>query len=138
VVGWALEQKMSQGLVGQALPMAISGRRAGAGLLQHFDRGSQYAAGDYQQLMAKHDMRVSISRRANCLDKAMREALWATLKTEWAGVVFPSRAEARRVIFEYIEVWYNRARLHSALGYCSPAAFEQLYYQALAVSTETE
>jgi putative transposase len=138
VVGWALEKTMSQELVAQALPMAISGRRPAAGLLHHSDRGSQYAAGDYQQLMSKHEMRLSMSRRANGRANALMEAFWATLKAEWAGVVCAARAEARRVICEYIEVGYNRARRHSARGYGRPAACEQLYYQALAVSTETE
>jgi putative transposase len=137
VVGWAMEQTMGQELVAQALEMAIAERRPVAGLLHPSDRGSQYAAADYQQFLAKHKMVVSMSRRANCLDNAMMESFWATLKAEWAGVIFTSRAEARRVIFEYIEVWYNRQRLHSALGYRSPAAFEQLYCRALCVSAET-
>jgi putative transposase len=136
VVGWAMDATMGQRLVARALEMALRGRQPAAGLLHHSDRGSQYAAGDYQQLLAKHNMVGSMSRRANCLDNAMIESFWATLKAECAGVMFSSQSAARLAIFEYIEVWYNRQRVHSALGYQSPAAFEQLYYQALLVSAE--
>jgi transposase InsO family protein len=135
LVGWAMDESMEQQVVARALEMAISGRRPGPGLIHHTDRGSQDAAGAYQQLLGKYKMVVSMSRQGSCLDNAMMESFWATLKAECAGVVFNSRAEARRVIFEYIEVWYNRVRLHSALGYLSPAVFEQAYYQALSVST---
>jgi transposase InsO family protein len=127
LVGWAMGGTMAQQL-------AIVRRQPAVGLLHHSDRGSQYSASEYQALLVQQQMVVSMSRRVNCLGNSPMESFGATLKAECAGVVFSSRAEARRVIFEYIEVWYNRARLHSALGYHSPAVFEQLYERALCVS----
>ena len=100
-------------------------RQPGQDLLHHSDRGVQYASEDYQQLLASHGITVSMSRRGNCYDNAMMESFWATLKTELIHQEhYATRQEARQSIFEYIEVFYNRKRLHSALGYQSPESFE--------------
>jgi putative transposase len=135
VVGWAMGATMGQELVLAALEMALKRRQPERGLLHHTDRGSQYAASAYQQRLAQQGIVMSMSRRGECLDNAMMESFWATLKGECVQQEYATRAAARLSIFEYIEVWYNRSRLHSALGYRSPAAFEQLYFQALTVST---
>lgn len=137
VVGWAMDSHMEQELVAHALQMASMSRRPLEGLLHHSDRGSQYAAYDYQRLLKSHRMVVSMSRKGNCYDNAMMESFFATLKAECATGVYDTRQEARRSIFEYIEVWYNRQRRHSALGYASPETFEQSYYQAFSVSTNS-
>jgi len=129
VVGWAMDKHMEQELVASALQMAATHRRPGEGLLHHSDRGSQYAAQDYQQLLDAHKMQVSMSRKGDCYDNAVMESFWATLKAECVTEIYNSRAEARQSIFEYIEVWYNRQRLHSALGYASPDSFESAHYR---------
>ena len=137
VVGWAMDKHMEQGLVVCTLRMASAHRRPAQGLLHHSDRGSQYAAHDYQRLLNSHKMVVSMSRKGDCYDNAMMESFFATLKVECAVGIYDTRQEARRSIFEYIEVWYNRQRRHSALGYSSPEAFEQSFYQAFSVSTNS-
>jgi putative transposase len=116
--------------------MATAQRRPGAGVLHHSDRGSQYAAHDYQYLLGAHKMVVSMSRKGDCYDNAVMESFWSTLKAECATGVYNSRTEARQSIFEYIEVWYNRQRRHSALGYSSPEAYEQLHFESNPVSTK--
>jgi putative transposase len=136
VVGWAMDKYIDQRLVACALHMASQHRRPAQGLLHHSDRGSQYAAHDYQRLLTSHNMVVSMSRKGDCYDNAMMESFFATLKAECATGVYETREQARRSIFEYIEVWYNRQRRHSALDYASPDAFEQSYFQAFAVSTK--
>lgn len=137
VVDWAMDKHMEQELVASALQMAATHRRPGEGLLHHSDRGSQYAAQDYQQLLDAHKMQVSMSRKGDCYDNAVMESFWATLKAECATGVYNSRAEARQAIFEYVEVWYNRQRRHSALGYTSPEAFEKTYFESNPVSTKS-
>ncbi len=129
VVGWAMDKHMEQELVASALRMAATQRRPGEGVLHHSDRGSQYAARDYQQLLGAHKMVVSMSRKGDCYDNAVMESFWSTLKAECATKVYSSRAEARQSIFEYVEVWYNRQRRHSALGYASPDSFESNHYR---------
>lgn len=136
VVGWAMDKHMEEGLVASALQMATTHRQPREGVLHHSDRGSQYAAHEYQQLLEAHKMRVSMSRKGDCYDNAVMESFWATLKAECATGVYNSRAEARQSIFEYVEVWYNRQRRHSALGYSSPEAFEQRYFESNPVSTK--
>ncbi|MCP4208905.1 MAG: IS3 family transposase [Shimia sp.] len=128
IVGWAMDEHMESELVERALKMALAQRQLDVGLLHHSDQGSQYASDDYRVLLATHQITVSMSRRGNCYDNAMKESFFATLKTECASAPFTTRAEARSAIFEYIEVFYNRQRLHSALGYLSPAQFEQQFY----------
>lgn len=131
IVGWALEEHMQAILVQQALRMALHQRQATDDLLHHSDRGSQYTAQHYQALLAQHHITVSMSGVGNCYDNAMKESFFATLKTECVTDLFDTRAQARTVIFEYIEVFYNRQRLHSALGYRSPEQFEQQFYPIL-------
>lgn len=128
IVGWAMDDHMATTLVTRALHMALARRRPAAGLLHHSDRGGQYAAHDYRALLAAHHIEASMSRAGNCYDNAMQESFFATLKTECADKPFPTRAAARTAIFDYIEVFYNRQRLHSALGYLSPADFELRFY----------
>jgi putative transposase len=125
IVGWAMDQTLPADLVGDALKMALQHRRPQAGLLHHSDRGVQYASDDYQQLLIEHGITVSMSRRGNCYDNAMMESFWATLKTELIHLRrWTTREQARQSIFEFIEVFYNRKRLHSSLGYVSPESFE--------------
>lgn len=124
VVGWAMADHMQASLVESALQMALAKRHPLPGLLHHSDQGSQYTSLPYQLQLLAHNCQVSMSRVGDCYDNAVMESFFATLKTECVTGQFASRAQARRIIFEYIEVWYNRQRLHSALGYLSPAEFE--------------
>ena len=125
VIGWAMRHTLERGLTLDALRMALASRRPGPGVLHHSDRGSQYACGDYQALLAAHGMACSMSRRGDCWDNAVVESFFATLKTELVeDADWATREEARAAVFEWIEVWYNRARLHSSLGYRSPAEYE--------------
>jgi len=116
---------LERSLTLRALEMAIAGRRPGPGLIHPSDRGSQYACGDYQAAPQRCGMRPSMSRKGDCWDNAPGESLFGTLKRElvhhWGR---PPRQQARREVFDYIEVFYNRQRLHSSLGYQSPVAFE--------------
>jgi transposase InsO family protein len=125
IVGWSMADHMKAELVSDALSMAIARRRPGADLLHHSDRGVQYACGDYQQLLADHGITASMSRRGDCYDNAAMESFWGTLKTELVNLEhYATHAQARASIFEYIEVFYNRIRRHSSLGYVSPECFE--------------
>jgi transposase InsO family protein len=125
VVGWSMSNRMTSRLVRDALEMAIGRRFPGEGLLHHSDRGSQYASEDYQRLLGKHGIRCSMSRKGDCYDNAPMESFFATLKKELIHrEQYETRAAARQSIFEYIELFYNRVRRHSALGYKSPAEFE--------------
>src|SRR5581483_2440127 len=126
VVGWSLAAHLESRLVVDALEMAVARRLPAAGLLAHSDRGSQYASAHYQQLLAKHGIECSMSRVGQCWDNAPMESFFATLKKELVHHEdYQSRAEARASIVEYIETFYNPKRRHSALGYLSPAEFEQ-------------
>jgi putative transposase len=125
IVGWSMADHMKTDLVSQALEMAIARRRPDDGLLHHSDRGVQYASDDYRHLLDIHGMEASMSGRGDCWDNACAESFWATLKTELVHQEhYQTREQARQSIFEYIEVFYNRKRLHSSLGYQSPEAFE--------------
>jgi putative transposase len=124
VVGWAMAEQMDSALVETALRMAVCGRRPPANLLHHSDQGSQYTSAAYQASLSSAKIQVSMSGVGNCYDNAVAESFFATLKTECATGQFASHALARTTIFEYIEVWYNRQRLHSTLGYLSPTQFE--------------
>lgn len=126
IVGWAMAQHTRTALVQAALQMALRQRRPAPGLLHHSDQGSQYTSDAYQQLLGAHRCHSSMSRVGNCFDNAPIESFFRTLKAECATHQFASKAEARTTIFEYIEAWYNRRRLHSALGYTSPADFESI------------
>jgi transposase InsO family protein len=127
VIGWAMAAKREDDLVIAALRMALAQRRPLAGLLHHSDRGSQYTSRDYQALLQAWGIEVSMSRKGNCYDNALMESFFASLKGEctdrqpWA-----SHSQARQAIFEYVEVFYNRHRRHSALDYLSPVTYEQL------------
>ena len=127
VVGWAMGTRMKTALVLQALMMAILQRQPPEGLLFHSDRGSQYCSRVFRDRLQKYRIKQSMSRRGNCWDNAPAESFFKTLKSELLGNgAFGSREEARRAVFEYIEVFYNRQRLHSTLGYISPVEFEEL------------
>ncbi len=125
IIGWSMRPTLKRQLVIEALEMALKRRQPGEGLLHHSDRGSQYASRDYQELLAGHGILCSMSRRGNCYDNAPVESFFATLKKELVHHRrYRSRAEAKADLFEYIEVWYNRKRRHSSLGYLSPVAYE--------------
>jgi putative transposase len=125
VIGWAMGQRLTGELAEQALLMALTNRQPSAGLLHHSDRGSQYAATSYQQLLATHGITASMSRKGNCWDNACIESFFGTLKRELVyHRHYATRDDAIRDIFEYIEVFYNRQRRHSTLGYHSPAEYE--------------
>ena len=126
VVGWAMRDRLDTQLVESAWRMAVINRRPPALLLHHSDRGSQYTSAAYWSLLLAAQCQVSMSRTGNCYDNATMESFFATLKGECATHPFKTKAEARSSVFEYIESWYNRQRLHSALGYLSPMEFEQL------------
>ena len=125
VIGWAMGARLTGDLAQDALTMALQHRTPTKGLLHHSDRGSQYAATRYQQLLTAHGLTPSMSRRGNCWDNACVESFFGTLKRELVyHRQYRTRDEATQDIFEYIEVFYNRLRRHSTLGYHSPAEFE--------------
>jgi transposase InsO family protein len=125
IVGWSMADHMETSLVSDALKMALIHRRPEQGLLHHSDRGVQYASDDYQHLLQTNGMEISMSGKGDCWDNAVMESFWSTLKTELVHHErFATHQQARAAIFEYIEVFYNRKRLHSSLGYQSPEAFE--------------
>lgn len=127
VVGWSMKPTLHRQLVIDALPMAWPQQRPKTGLLHHSDRGCQYASHEYQALLTRHQIEVSMSRRGNCYDNAPAESFFASLKSEGIrGVVYPSRHQARVALFDYIELFYNRERLHSSLGYFTPLEFERM------------
>ena len=121
-----MDARMTKNLVLSALRMGLERRRPEDGqLLHHSDRGSQYASEAYQQLLREENITCSMSRKGNCWDNAMMESFFATLKKERVHQQrYATRAEARASVFDYIEIFYNRQRRHSALGYVSPAEFE--------------
>jgi transposase InsO family protein len=125
VVGWAMSAHMDSTLVETALHMALQTCQPDASLLHHSDQGSQYTSADYQRILTARNIQLSMSRVGNCYDNAVVESFFGTLKTECVTHQFATHAQARTTLFEYIEVWYNRQRLHSTLGYLSPVAFEQ-------------
>lgn len=129
VVGWAMAEAMESRLVVDAVEMAIARRRPGAGLLAHSDRGSQYASDHYQRVLAAEGLVCSMSEVGQCWDNAPVESFFGRLKGELEVEVFDTRDQARTVLFEYLEVFHNRVRLHSSLGYVSPAEFERRHNQ---------
>lgn len=125
IVGWAVSQQINTALVLMALNMALCHRQPPAGLVFHSDRGVQYASLPYRQALEAAQLIASMSRKANCYDNAAMEAFWSTLKLELIyRRSFDQAAQVRRALFDYIEVFYNRQRLHSALNYRTPADFE--------------
>jgi putative transposase len=126
VVGWSMATHMRAELVQQALSMAICQRQPTAGLIIHTDRGSQYGAESYRQFLTQHGIQPSMSRKGNCWDNAVAESFFHTLKTELVYLEdFDTHEQAQTGVFEYIEVFYNRQRCHSANGYLAPLAYEQ-------------
>lgn len=127
IVGWSMAEHLRAELPLAALEMALVRRRPGAGLIHHSDRGVQYACEAFQQRLSMMQMRCSMSRRGNCYDNAVTESFFGSLKQELVHRrKFTTRSEARSAIFRYIEVFYNRKRMHSTLGYVSPEAFEAM------------
>jgi transposase InsO family protein len=125
VVGWAMADHMRAELVCDALRMAIENRRPAPGAIFHSDRGTQYTSTEFTDLLAANEMIQSLSRPRQCWDNAVAESFFASLKLECIyRQAWPTRTLARRAVFDYIEVFFNRRRLHSALGYCTPAAYE--------------
>ena len=126
IVGWSMRKTLARQLVLSALHMALHDRNPGSGLLHHSDRGSQYASDDYQKELKKRGIVCSMSRKGDCWDNAVTESFFATLKKELVyRQQFLTRAQAIQAIFEYVEVFYNRKRKHSHLGYRSPVEFER-------------
>ncbi len=126
IVGWSMSERVDSRLVVDALAMAVSRRLPGENLVSHSDRGSQYASEHYRRLLAGHGITCSMSRRANCWDNAPMESFLASLKKELVhDEDYQRRAEARASLFDYIEVFSNRVRRHSSLGYRSPVEFER-------------
>lgn len=127
VIGWALSERMTTDLACEALQMALWKRRMPCGVIMHTDRGSQYCSKAYQALIDRHGLMCSMSAKGNCYDNACAESFFHTLKVELIhGERFRTREQMREAIFEYIEIDYNRNRLHSAIGYLSPAAYEAM------------
>ena len=127
VVGWSMASRMKAGLVNDAMLMAIWNRKPAQGLIFHSDRGSQYASESFGNILTTHGVVASMSRKGNCWDNAVAESFFHTLKTELVHHRdFNTRAEASAEIFEYIEVFYNRQRLHSTNGYEAPLVFEEI------------
>ena len=130
VVGWALSDHMRTELVSDALMMAFGSRRPPAGVIFHSDRGCQYTSRDFRQLATDHGIRLSLGRKGDCWDNAVAESFFATIKRElihrraWRTI-----SGLRRAVFDWIEGWYNTRRLHSSLGYLSPAQYEALIHQ---------
>jgi len=124
IVGWATSSRMTRQLAIDALQMALGRRTPAEGLIHHSDRGSQYASGDYQKLLSKHAITCSMSRKGNCYDNAVAESFFRLLKTEWVNHHrYLSRSQATNSLFDYIEIFYNRKRRHSALGYATPQEY---------------
>lgn len=129
VVGWSMGESMESRLVVDALEMAIARRRPSAGLLAHSDRGSQYASDHYQRVLASEGIVCSMSGVGECWDNAPVESFFGRLKCELGVETFATRDQARAVLFEYLEVFYNRVRRHSSLGFLSPVEFERTHNQ---------
>jgi transposase InsO family protein len=126
IVGWAMSERMTSSIVVDALEMAIGRRAPPAGLVHHSDRGAQYAAHAFRGLLERHRIVCSMSGKGNCYDNAVKESFFHTLKAELCEHEhYSTRDQARASVFDFIEVFYNRQRLHSTLGYRTPAEFEQ-------------
>jgi len=126
VVGWSMKMTMDRSLVIDALVAAIKDRAPTAGLLFHSDRGSQYASEEFRAMLAANGIQQSMSGKGECWDNAVVESFFGTMKTELGDPIWETRAAARDAVFDYIETWYNRKRLHSTLGHVSPETYESL------------
>lgn len=121
IVGWSMDSRMKTSLVISALRNAIGRKKPKEGLILHSDRGVQYASHNYQKLIQEKNFVCSMSRKGNCYDNAPMESFWGKLKTEWLNDMhFKTRDEARSAVFEYIELFYNRNRIHSSNDYIAP------------------
>jgi len=135
IVGLAMGERMTVDLVINCLDQAVTHRQPNEGLLHHSDKGSQYTSKDFRGQLSAYGMDVSMSGTGNCYDNAAMESFFHTLKTEHIYFEqYATREEAKQSIFEYVEVFYNRQRLHSTLGYCSPTEYENKWYQQQEVS----
>jgi transposase InsO family protein len=122
IVGWSMSERLKSTLCEDALKMAIRNRCPAPGLIAHTDRGVQYACDSYRKLLRLHHITASMSRKGNCLDNAPMESFFSSLKTEMVHrTKFQTRREAKAALFEYIEIFYNRQRRHSSIGYRTPA-----------------
>lgn len=131
VVGWAVSERLTAELARGALSMALGQRRPELGLLHHSDRGCQYTSSCYREELARWGLQASMSRRGNCYDNAVAESFFSTLKAELEGYgQYRTRQQAVSELFDYIERFYNRQRLHSSLGYLSPAEYERQKHAA--------
>lgn len=127
IVGWAMSNRIDQQLVLDALQMAITQRYPEPGLIHHSDQGQQYAGSTYRAALNEHAIIQSMSRKGNCLDNAVAESFFSSLKNELVHhILFEDRDEARSAIFDYLEVFYNRQRIHQSLGFKSPVNFEAM------------
>ena len=131
LVGYAMGPRMTQDLTAQALWRAVRSKRPAPGLIHHSDRGAQYCADDYRKLVAQLGMQASMSRKGNCYDNAPMESFWGSLKNEMIHHQrYATRTNAESAIKEYIEIFYNRQRRHSRIGYVSPASFAENFNKA--------
>jgi len=127
IIGWQLDKSLGSELVERALSNALLDRRIKRGIIFHSDRGIQYASESFRRMLKENGFIQSMSRKGNCWDNAIIETFFHTLKTELTNrIKYKTREDARLSIFEYIEIFYNRKRLHSAIGYCSPVEYEKL------------
>jgi putative transposase len=132
IVGWQLGDRMTKELVMTALDQAYVAQQPPEGLVHHSDRGSQYASEDYRERLETYKMKASMSRKGNCYDNACIESFHSVLKKEFVYCTkFWTKAQAQQDMFEYIELFYNRKRIHGSLGYVSPDRFEELYYKSV-------
>ena len=128
IVGWSMSNTIDSVLVQSAMEMALADRRPDAGLIHHSDRGVQYASGDFQDLLTDNKIICSMSRKGNCWDNACVESFFGSLKNEWIrGKIYESFDDAKKDIFNYIEMFYNRKRRHASLGYVSPVIYEEMH-----------
>lgn len=128
IVGWSMSKTIDSQLVQSAMKMALAGRNPDAGVIHHSDRGIQYACGDFQKLLKDNKAVCSMSRKGNCWDNACVESFFGSLKNEWVkGKIYKTFDDAKKDIFKYIEVFYNRKRRHASLGYVSPAVYEEMH-----------
>lgn len=129
LVGYEMGNRMTKDLVIRALQKALKARNYPKGIIVHSDRGSQYASNEYKRLLKQHGLLGSMNKKADCWDNAVAESFFATLKKEYVyQTAFKTRVEAHLGIFDYIETWYNKERIHSTLGGVSPNQFEQIYH----------
>jgi len=132
IVGYAMGERLTRNLVSQSLLRAVAAKRPAGGLIHHSDRGSQYCAHEYRRILGHFDFQASMSRKGNCYDNAPMESFWGTLKQELVHHRhYTSRQEAIRDITEYIEIFYNRQRRQSRLGFLAPAVYAQRFYAGL-------